>query len=317
MTTPATTKALTPMQEVCVNIERMAPQFEQALAGSGVSKERFVRTALQGIQAHRDKDKLARANRTTLYLSVQKAAQDGLVLDGREAALSVFHNKDRGYDEVVYMPMVQGLVKLARNSGEIAKIASEVVYSKDKFTYRPGMDEAPVHEPDWFAPDRGEPVGVWATVTLKTGEIVTAILPKKKVMAVASKSKNAKQYSPTEGSFFDEWWKKTAIRNVLKYAPKSTQLARVMEQVDEFDMEAAPAAGDFAHDPAPAYEDISQDPADHAPAKKETRAARAVKAKAKQPEPEAQTGEVIDAEYTETAPNDDTPPAYAEEEVPI
>jgi recombination protein RecT len=322
MTTPATTKQLTPIQEVCVNIERMAPQFEQALIGSGVSKERFIRTTLQGIQSHRDKDKLASANRASLYLACQKAAQDGLILDNREAALVVFGN------EVGYLPMVQGLVKLARNSGEIAKIAAEVVYSKDKFTYRPGMEEAPLHEPDWFAHDRGEPVGVWATVTLKTGEVVTAILPKKKVMAVASKSKNGYQYDPAKGSFYDEWWKKTAIRNVLKYAPKSTQLARAMEQEDEADFQEAPVAGDFAHDPAPDYENISQDPADHKPAKKETRAARAVKGtvSAKRAVANAEvsvntegratitdneTGEIIEADYTET------PAGYAEEEVPI
>lgn len=308
---------LTIIKDICLNIERMGPQFKAALP-PGLPVDRFMRTAIHGIQSHRDRDKLGNADRRTLYLAIQKAASDGLVLDGREAALSVFHNKDKGSDEVVYMPMVQGLVKLARNSGEIAKIASEVVYSKDKFTYRPGVDEAPVHEPDWFADDRGEPVGVWATVTLKTGEIIAAVLPKKKVLNVAAKSRNGYQYDPAKGSFFDEWWKKTAIRNVLKYAPKSNELQEALKADDK--LFEGPV---IDHETGEVLQEGNANPETSANdggklGKKETRAARAVKAKATKQSPEVDAeAETIETEYREIESKPEDTTRLSEQEVPI
>lgn len=213
--------ALTPIKQICNTIKMMGDKIHLP---AGLSVERFLTTASQGVQMHKDKDRLAAADRSSLYQAIQKAASDGLVLDGREAALVVFGN------EVQYMPMTQGLIKLARNSGEIANITSAVVYEKDKFTYKIGIDETPIHEADWFSEDRGAPVGVWALVTLNNGEKIPAILPKSKVMKIAGKGKNGYQYDPDKGFAFDEWWKKTAVKNVLKYAPKSTQLEKILAE---------------------------------------------------------------------------------------
>lgn len=223
-------KELTPVGELCLGISQtIAPQIEAALP-KGVTKERFIRTALQGIQTHRDKDRLAKANRSSFYLAVQKAASDGLILDGREAALVCFG------EEVQYMPMVHGLVKLARNSGEIKNIEAAVVYKNDRFSYVMGEHESPRHEADWFSEDRGAPVGAWAIVTLASGEKIPAMLPKSKILRVAGKSKNAYQYDPNKGDAWEEWWKKTAVKNVLKYAPRSTELDRAMAADEDEEM---------------------------------------------------------------------------------
>lgn len=219
-------KQLTPVGELCTGLNRIEGQLEKALP-KGVTKDKFMRTALQGIQTHRDKDKLASADRSSFYLAVQKAASDGLLLDGREAALVVFSNS------VSYMPMVQGLIKLARNSGDIKNIEAAVVHRHDRFTYIMGEDSSPKHEADWFADDRGEPIGVWAVITLSSGEKIPTMLSKSKVMRVAAKSKNAYQYDPTKGDAWEEWWKKTAVKNVLKYAPRSTELDRALQEDEE------------------------------------------------------------------------------------
>ncbi len=228
------TQAVTPLAQVCQGLQKMEGNFKQSLP-AGLSVDRFIKTATNAIQMHPQKDRLLNANRQSLYNSCQKAAIDGLMLDGREAALIVF-----GQD-ATYMPMTQGLIKMARNSGEIKSIVAEVVYSKDKFVYRIGLDEMPLHEPDWFG-DRGEPVGVWAMVKLTNGEIISRLLSKEKVMKIAGKSKNAGQYNPQSGAYFDEWWRKTAIKNVLKYAPKSTELESAMNrgEVEEFETDEEP-----------------------------------------------------------------------------
>lgn len=223
----ATQKTITPLAEVCGALVNMKPSFEEALRNTGVSVDRFIQVAKQGIQTHKDVAKLLSADRKSLYLACQKAASDGLMPDGREGALIVFGN------EVIFMPMVQGLIKLARNSGEITNIESAVVYSNDTFSYIMGVDQSPRHEADWFGDNRGEPVGAWALVTLSSGEKIPAMLSKHKIMRVAGKSKNAYQYDCKNGDSWEEWWKKTAVKNVLKYAPRSTALDMALEHDDE------------------------------------------------------------------------------------
>ena len=296
-----TGKQVTPMQQVCQGLQKMETNFKQSLP-AGLSAERFIRTATNAIQMHPQKDKLLNANRQSLYNSCQKAAIDGLMLDGREAALVVFGT------DATYMPMTQGLVKLARNSGEIANIVAEVVYSNDKFTYRIGLDEMPLHEPDWFG-DRGEPIGVWAMVKLKNGEIISRLLPKEKIMKIAGKSKNGYQYDPVKGPYFDEWWRKTAIKNVLKYAPKSTELEQAIARGDneEFDH------GEMV--------EINQEQPAAEKKPRQTKAAQAVKEKSADSEPEQpeeDQNEVIDIEpEAETPKEEPQQDAEEEEEIPV
>ncbi len=79
----------------------------------GLDVKKFCRNVVTGISTHKQRDQLLSADRESLFNSCQKAASDGLMLDGKEATLVTFKN------EVVYMPMTQGLIKLARNSNEI------------------------------------------------------------------------------------------------------------------------------------------------------------------------------------------------------
>lgn len=274
---------ITLLKQVCQGLQKMEGNFKKSLP-AGLSAERFIKTATNAIQMHAQKDKLLQADRQSLYNACQKAAVDGLMLDGSQAALVVFK------DQVTYMPMTQGLVKLARNSGEIGSIVAEVVYKKDKFVYRIGLDDMPLHEPDWFG-ERGEPIGVWACVKLKNGEIISRLLPKDKVMRIAGKSKNQFQYDPIKGPYFDEWWRKTAIKNVLKYAPKSSELEVAIRRGDD---------EEFDHDETV---DITPEPEQEPKPKKQTRAAKAVKEEEKE--------EVLEAEIIEEDTDE------VEEEIPV
>ena len=225
-------------------------QFEQELNGQsraiesmlppGLELRRFMRTVSNTLQTHPQSPRLMAADRQSLFSACQKAAGDGLLLDGREATLVVFHESKTDTDKINYMPMVQGLVKLARNSSEISRIVAEVVYDQDGFTYRPGFEEQPLHEPDWFG-ERGRPIGAYAVVTTKENEKLVSVLPRDRIMAIGQGGRNADQYIPGKGVHFVEWWKKTVIKNVLKYAPKSTYLASAMAADNELiDPDAIP-----------------------------------------------------------------------------
>ena len=219
-------KQLTPIGQICVALDKMESGFGESLKGTGIAPARFLATAKMAVQTHTDKDKLASADRQSLYLAVKKAAGDGLLPDNREAALVVYGN------QVQYQPMVQGLVKLARQSGEIESINSEVVYENDVFELYFDMGETKFsHRPNWKE-DRGNPILVWASVKLKSGEMLARAYPKKRIDQIATRSRMSANYDPQRGKDWEEFWRKAAIRNILKYAPKTTQLEQAMDAMD-------------------------------------------------------------------------------------
>lgn len=207
-------------------------QHLQSVLPPGLDVKRFCRTAINGISVHDQADRLLKADRQTLFSACQKAAGDGLLLDGREATLVMFHDRKKNTDTVAYMPMVQGLVKLARNSGEITNLIAEVVFEQDTFNYSPGLDVQPFHGPDWFG-ERGQPIGAYAVVTTSDDQKIVSILPKARIIAIGKGGQNADQYVPGKGAHYQEWWKKTVIKNVLKYSPKSSHLESAMQADNE------------------------------------------------------------------------------------
>lgn len=232
-------KALTLRQ----NLEKMTPEFKKALPGH-IPAERFVRTVQTAVQMNPDVAEAATKSAggmQSLLSACTKAATDGLILDGREATLVTFNvkiskqgEKDRWEKHVQYIPMVAGLMKKARNSGDISSIAAHVVYEKDHFLYVLGDDEKIEHAPN-MAGDRGQPIAVYAIVRLKDGSVQREVMDKAAVMRIAGQSKNPKQYSPTEGKNYGEFWRKTVIRRISKYLPSSSDRDEFMQAVERID----------------------------------------------------------------------------------
>jgi recombination protein RecT len=273
----------TALVEVRTAVEKMAPQFKAALPAH-IPVERFVRTTLTAVQTNPD---LMEADRRTLFAAATRAAQMGLLPDGREGAIVTFGGK------CSFMPMLGGILKLVRNSGELASIDAQIVYKADKFTYRPGLDLVPQHEPDWFG-DRGEVVGVYAVAKMKDGAAYVEVLSKKQVEQVraVSRSRNAGPWS----TWWDEMARKTAIRRLAKRLPLSTDLDGVVHEDDELFMPPEQPA-------APA-----QPPADPPPADTPRRPSRLAKV-AEQAPPAAPADDdgVIDMPPGPPATDDDSP----------
>ena len=249
-----------------------------------VPATRFVRTALSAL-TNPDIAKCAKTpeGRKSIYDSCLKAATDGLLLDGREAALVKFNVKvgDGWQDRAQYMPMVAGLMKKARNSGEVASIVAQIVYANDDFEINYVTDGPPVtHKPDLS--DRGQPLGAYAVARLKDGAWTQPeYMSVDQIEAVRQRSK-AKDKGPWQTDW-SEMARKTVIRRASKYWPSSTDKDGVsFEEVvrrDDDLIELTPL-----------------DTAPTPPAKKRG-AARAMLDIAPDEQPhDAETGEIIDAE---------------------
>lgn len=194
-----------------------------AMLPTNITPEKFIRTCKTAISKNPD---LLQCTKPSLFLAVEEAARDGLIIDGKEAALVKFNskkkigNKEVWVSEAKYMPMTAGLMKLARNSGDVLTPIAEIIYEKDVFEYY--IQNGAVHlkhKPNIFS-DRGEAVGVYATCQMKSGECVAEVLTVKQVGAIKSKSKS--QNSLMWTTFWEEAWKKSAFRRMWKRLPNSS-----------------------------------------------------------------------------------------------
>ena len=289
-------------------LNQMAPEFKKALPGH-IPAEKFVRTVQTAVQMN---PQISRACETqggmqSLLAACTKAATDGLILDGREAALVTFKQKssDGKYeDRVQYLPMVAGLMKKARNSGQISNIAAHVVYQNDQFSYVLGDDERIEHQPKMGA--RGPAIAVYAIVKMKDGTVQREVMDKAAVMAIATQSKNAGQYNADTGANFGEWWRKTVIRRISKYLPSSSdrdEFLQAVERIDDgFDYDATNGG---PTEPAP--QTIVKKRGAGAAALKDVTPVATKAQPEPQPEHDAETGEVYEtsADNSGQQPGDD------------
>jgi len=212
-------------------LEQMRPQFRVSLP-SHIPPERFERVVMTAIA--KDPNLLV-ADRRSLYNECLKAANDGLLPDGREGALVTFNDRS-GKKTVQWMPMVFGLIKKIRQSGEISSIGARIVYQKEidagRFRYVIEDGEPKIsHEPMLWG-DRGEKVLVYAYAKFKdTGYVEYEPLHKLDVMKRknVSRAKNSGPWAEWE----EEMWKKTAIRVLAKRLPLSAEIMKTIEREDE------------------------------------------------------------------------------------
>lgn len=240
-------RELSPAAEVQARIAKMGAQLKSVLP-SHIDIAKFQRVAMTAITSDPD---LLTADRQTLFSSLTKAAQDGLLPDKREGALVIFNQKvkidgrDAYIKAVQWMPMVAGILKKVRQSGEVSSISAHAVYENDEFDHILGDDERIYHKPAEGSP--GKIRGAYCIVTLKDGFKVRDYMPWwriEKARAVA-KTKSVWDAWP------DEMAIKTVIRHIAKVLPQSTDIEASFERDDTQQFEATAAMLSAAPPPGP------------------------------------------------------------------
>lgn len=207
-----------PVQVIRQNLTQMAPEFEAALP-KHITVEKFTRVAMTAIQNNPD---LQNADRRSLFGSIVRLAQDGLLPDGREAAIVLFGNKAQA------MPMIAGVLKKIRQSGEVAKVSAQVVYEHDEFVWHLGFDEDVTHNPPALDKPRGKAIGAYATAVLKDGSRLLEVMSLEEIEKVRAVSR-AKGNGP-----WVQWWgemaRKTVMRRLSKRLPMSTDVEDALDR---------------------------------------------------------------------------------------
>lgn len=228
--TPAQQTA-TSITTIRTSIDKMLPQIAKVLP-KHLSPERVSRIAMTTIQKN---PKLAECDVKSLLGAVMAASQVGLEVDdilGQAYLVPFWDSKNRRYAAQLQIGY-KGFLDLARRSGQVVNIVSQVVYENDEFEFEYGFDEKLKHKP--ATTNRGNPVYVYAYANLKDGGRVFEVLTmedveKARMSSQSQKDFNTKQISKTPIGIWAEHYesmaRKTAIRRLAKYLPLSVEMLR-------------------------------------------------------------------------------------------
>lgn len=213
-------------QDLSVLIEKK----ELALP-SNVKPEAFRNAAIVAVQ---DNPEILRCDTASVMKSIRTIAAAGLVPDGREAAIVPFKGTAQA------MPMVFGLIKMARRSGDVRDIRAHIVYQKELddglFSYVVGDEERLEHKPILFG-EKGPAVAAYAIARLKDGTIVREFMDSTQIEKVRKSSPQQRKHNEPSGIWLqwtDEMWKKTVIRRLCKRLDLSSEdLRRIMVDEDQ------------------------------------------------------------------------------------
>ena len=219
-----------------------------------VVAERFVRALLTTVSMN---PRLLRADRRSFWDASSRAALDGLLPDGKEAALVPFENRRKINGQwatvltVIYIPMIGGYRRLVREAGIDWQL--RVVHQKDKFEHQQGDEESIFHIPSQ-EDDPGPWVYVYAIAKeRRSGEIIARdVMNRAAVFRIRDRSQGWQAMQRIEdeqerkraiaksawGTWEEEMALKTVAKRQVKVLPLSTD-SYIYDVIRREDDEAA------------------------------------------------------------------------------
>lgn len=177
------------------------------------------------------------ADRRSLFSACMKAAQDGLLPDGRECVLNIYNCNVAPQGEpaewvpmVQYLPMVRGIMKIMRSASDVLSIDAAAVYEKDHFKFTRGDDPKIEHEPYMGGEAPGDIVAAYVIVKLENGEVQREVMPRRDIEKVRAASKSGDGKNSPWTKWYDQMGIKAVIKRVAKLMPQSSErLERVLQ----------------------------------------------------------------------------------------
>jgi recombination protein RecT len=201
--------------------ERVAPKH--------LDVNRMLRVALMTVSRS---SYLLDCTGSSLLGAFMLAAQLGLDIASREAYLVPFKNKN-GMREVQLVPDYRGIMKLVRNSGQVANMRARLVYKEDYFVQEEGFNQRLDHIPNYDVEKEDRNIiGAYTIADFcdkdqkPTGFKDAHFLPIQHLLRIKAKSPAAD--SGPWKDFFGEMCMKTVVKHHAKYLPQCVELAQAL-----------------------------------------------------------------------------------------
>lgn len=215
-------------------LENNKAKIRKAL-GKWMTMDRMLMLVVNSI---RRQPRLGECTPISIYSCVMQSAQLRLPPDDMRglAYLVPYWNKHKNAYEAQFMPGYKGLVKLAKDSGEVKNVYSRVVYDNEKFEVEEGLEPRLVHVP--LPPkDRGANKGAYTVVEFKGGEKEFTFLWEEDIQKLRKRSK-----ASDDGPWItdpDEMRKKTTIRRAMKTRDLSPAMNKAVALDELIDTEVS------------------------------------------------------------------------------
>jgi len=208
-------------------LTKMEPQI-RAIAPKHVTPERLMKLA---IAAYSRTPMLQKCSVASFLNGFVLASQLGLEIGGplQHAHLIPFRNSKTGGYDAQFIVGFQGLIQLARQSGDLSSLEARAVYANDDFDLNLGTDPFLKHRPKLDG-DRGELVCFYGVANFASGGFQIEVMSKQEVDKVRNSSRASK--SGPWVDWYEQMGRKTVIRRLLKYCPMSTELATAVAAED-------------------------------------------------------------------------------------
>lgn len=184
---------------------------------------RICRIVLGAISSN---PRLAECRPNSVILAVMQACQLGLEPGSVSGEAYLVPYKG----ECKLIPGYRGLMKLARNTGEVLVIEADVVYAGDEFKFSRGIVPVLEHTPFFLlgrSGNRGQVVAAYAMARLRSGMTHIDVMSREDIDLVRKRSRSSE-----DGPWvtdFAEMAKKTVVRRLCKYLPMSASLSGALE----------------------------------------------------------------------------------------
>lgn len=213
-------------------VKVMSNDIVKALPDS-IGKDRFMLFAMQSFSKN---PKLKECTPVSIASAFLECAKDGLMPDGKEAAIIPQWEKKQG-QVARYNPMVHGIVRKINEIPGVLDVSTDVYCSGDHFVNVTTADGLKFEFSPNLEGERGGRIAVFALVRMENGGKYLSVVKAEEVLEVkkmATSKMKFPQYSPWNGAFEDEMWKKTALHRVWKIMKrKDAEIAdRVVRHVE-------------------------------------------------------------------------------------
>jgi recombination protein RecT len=209
-----------------------------ALLGDSVPIERFEQIVIQNIYRNPD---LQRASLASLLDAVRVAATSKLEPTGVLGEGYLIRYGEAAQFEFGY----RGLMKLARRSGQVSGIDSQIVYDNDEFDVDLGSEPRITHRPT-LDTGRGNYRGAYAYARLATGELIVDWMSYADIEAVRKISRNGQGDRSPWVNHWGEMARKTVLKRLMKRLPLGADAEGALVEearADEAARPVRPSAG--------------------------------------------------------------------------
>jgi phage RecT family recombinase len=204
-------------------------ELDDALEGSGISADRFIRTAVTCAQTQ--PELVADVSFQSLWAELLKACRDRLLPDGRQGVIVAFKGRAK------WIPMYRGLLDRFEQSGEYKWVTANL-RRDDDLAWDFWVDETGQHFLHRPGPGRGKVLSTYAAATTKSGGFFISVVSEADMDHIRSVSRARSEDSPWQ-QWTDQMRMKTALRRLCKLLPMPQPLEELMQYDDDDEPGAA------------------------------------------------------------------------------